>query len=133
MVPCTDLHVQCMYTAYKAGKTVEPLLKDTLNKKHHRNYLPTKDTKIGCPSVLMRTFLHLKSGQPLYSGHNSWFQCVLYEEVLLCTCVHIGSEFSVAVWLCSVIANSTIEFETVKFFFCESISPQMWSVAQVLL
>ena len=24
--------------------TVEPLLKDTLNKGHHSNYLPTKDT-----------------------------------------------------------------------------------------
>ena len=27
--------------------TVEPLLKDSPNKGHHRNYLPTKDTLLG--------------------------------------------------------------------------------------
>ena len=27
--------------------TVEPLLKDSPNKGHHRNYLPTKDTFLG--------------------------------------------------------------------------------------
>ena len=28
-------------------------------------------------------FSPLKSGQPLYSGHNDWSQCVLYEDVPL--------------------------------------------------
>ena len=64
--------------------TVEPLLKDTPNEGHHRNYLLKKDTskapKIDFP-ILPIHFLPLKSGQPLYSGQNSWSQCVLYREI----------------------------------------------------
>ena len=40
--------------------TVEPLLKDSPNKGHHRNYLPTKDTVLGPKnelSYVVNTFL----------------------------------------------------------------------------
>ena len=38
--------------------TVEPLLKDTLNKGHHRNYLSTKDTSLDTKNRLsyIRTY-----------------------------------------------------------------------------
>ena len=76
------------YTSY----TVQALLnfKDTPNKEHCRNYLPTKDTfqdtKVDFPIVLIH-FSPLKSGQPLYSGQITWSQCVLYREGPL-YCVH---------------------------------------------
>ena len=53
--------IQCMYT-YKYmsfGITVEPLLKDSPNKGHHRKCLPTKDTFFGPknePSHSVNTF-----------------------------------------------------------------------------
>ena len=112
VVPYADLHVHCMCIVYMAGRTVESLLKDTLNKGHHRNYLPTKDSlkrqnRLSY-SVNACIYIHLKSGQPLYSGQVSWTQYVLCEEFPLCICVHIDSEFSMAVWLCSVMAHTYV-------------------------
>ena len=54
---------------------MELLLKDSLNKGHHRNYLPTKDTFGITNSKLSystnTTFPPVKSGQPLYSGQSA--------------------------------------------------------------
>ena len=67
---------------------VEPLLKDTLNRGHHRKYLSTKDhleaPEIDYPMFVIH-FSPLDGGQPLYSGQISWSQCVLYTEVSLYT------------------------------------------------
>ena len=71
---------------------MEPLLKDTSNRGHHRKYLSTKDTFGGTKNGLSycsNAFSPLKSGQPLYSGQISWSQCILYTEVSLYVCITV--------------------------------------------
>ena len=75
---------------------MEPLLKDTLNKGHHRKYLSTKDTSGGTKNRLSygsNTFSPVKSGQPLYSGQKlaglnvsfiQRFHCIpIYDSIMV--------------------------------------------------
>ena len=84
-------------------------------------------------------FSPLKSGQPLYSGQNSWSQCVLYKEVLLYyTCVYIRMYISWLMatslqwtkWLvpmCSLQRGSTLLYVCIHMYTCVS-----WLIAAFL-
>ena len=60
--------------------TVEPPIKDTLNKGHSTNNKNTFDASIINLSIVL---MPLKGGQPLYNGQNDSPQCVCYLEVTL--------------------------------------------------
>ena len=91
---CCPIQLPPLTHKVLSANTLEPLLKDSPNKGHHINYLPTKTLSkapiVDFPIVLIH-FPPLKSGQPLYSGQICWSQCVLYKEAPLYTYTDYGS------------------------------------------